>query len=221
MNSTSPVTAEAGKRPAHVAWQKKVVPVDQERQPENAVLQVMHNASLSVLYFNYFFMTKNITLFTIITVGIIGLAGCSNVIEKAQNPTPEKQKTVSEVQTTNIEQEPIKKAIAESDQTPVFTSFTQERYSELLGKKPFVLFFHASWCSTCTQLTKEINNDLANFPNGTMILKADFDTETKLKQDYGIVMQATLVVINKTGKAVQTLAAPSAEELKKAIAQTL
>ena len=51
MNSASPVTAEAGKRPAHVAWQKKVVPVDQERQPENAVLQVMHNSQLICFIF--------------------------------------------------------------------------------------------------------------------------------------------------------------------------
>ncbi|MEK7544537.1 MAG: thioredoxin family protein [Patescibacteria group bacterium] len=152
-------------------------------------------------------MTKNIALFAIVSVGIIGLAGCSSTIEK--------------VQSSNVQQEPVKEVVVENGQAPVFTSFTQERYSEFLGKKPFAIFFHANWCSTCTQLTAAINRDLANFPKGTVILEADFDTETKLKQNYGIVMQATIVVIDETGKVVQKLAAPSAEQLKKAIAQTL
>lgn len=161
-------------------------------------------------------MVKKTILFAIV---VIGLAGCSNAIEQLQNPISEKPKIISE--TTNNIQKTVKKPPSENNQKHLFTSFTPERYSELLGKKPFALFFHANWCSTCTQLTKEINKDLTNFPTGTVILEADFDTETKLKQDYGIVMQATIVVIDKAGKATQTLAAPSIKELKTAIAQTL
>lgn len=166
-------------------------------------------------------MTKNITLFALIAVGTISLVGCSNIIEKVQNRAPENQKTVNEVQNMDIKQNSVKEVMAENVETPVFTDFTQERYSQLLGEKPFIIFFHASWCPTCVQLTKEIKNDLANFPKGTIILKADFDTETKLKQDYSIVTQATLVVIDKSGKVMQTLAAPSVEEVKKAMLQTL
>ncbi|MBI5414141.1 thioredoxin family protein [Candidatus Peregrinibacteria bacterium] len=166
-------------------------------------------------------MIKKILLFTLLT---IALTGCSNTIEKKQDAISEKQKTVNQAQISKTAQEPtkeVKKIVAENDQTPIFANFTQERYSELLGKKPLAIFFHASWCSTCAQLTKEINKDLANFPKGTTILKADYDTETNLKKDYGIVMQATIVVIDKNGKVTQTLAAPSMAELQKAISQTV
>ncbi len=86
-------------------------------------------------------MTKITTPFTIIAVGIVGLAGCSNIIEKEQNPISEKQKTISEDQNSNAEQKPAKEIITETEQVALYTDFTQERYSELLGKKPFAIFF--------------------------------------------------------------------------------
>lgn len=157
-------------------------------------------------------MTKKTVLLASVAVSLLVLAGCSNVVGKTQSGAS----TSSPTQNRNTTPRVVKEESAQ-----IFTEYTEERYLELLGKKPFVLFFHASWCSTCVQLTKDIEENLANFPKGTVILEADFDTETKLKQDYGVLMQATLVVIDKTGKVAQTLAAPSVEDLKTAIAQTL
>lgn len=159
-------------------------------------------------------MIKNIILIGIVAVG---LAGCSQAIVEKQDSISEKSKISNEVTNTNNAPE----TIAESGQTPIFTSFTQERYSELLGKKPFVIFFHANWCSICTELTKDINKDLANFPEGTIILQANYDTESRLKQNYDVAIQSTIVVIDKTGKVVQSLLGPSIDDLKTAITQSL
>lgn len=68
-----------------------------------------------------------------------------------------------------------------------------------------VLFFHAGWCPSCRGLENDINNNLANIPAGTHILKVDYDTETELKKKYGIVRQHTLVQVDQNGAALQTL----------------
>lgn len=156
-------------------------------------------------------MTKKTILLASVAISLLLLAGCSNAVGKTQSGS----RTSSPTQNRNAAPQVVKE---EGNQ--IFTDYTDELYSELLGKKPFVLFFHASWCSTCVQLTKDIKENLANFPKGTVILDADFDTETKLKQDYGVLMQATLIVIDRTGKEAERLAAPSVEELMAAVAKT-
>lgn len=167
-------------------------------------------------------MTKNITLFAIIAVEIIGLAGCSNLIEKnqVQDTATEKQAVTAEVQ-TKTKEETAKEVTIENGQIALYTKFTQERYSELLGKKPFAIFFYASWCPDCVNMEKQIKKNIENLPKETVILKANYDTERKLKQDYGITIQSTVVVIDKNGNAMSTLLGPSFEDLKAAILQSL
>ena len=99
--------------------------------------------------------------------------------------------------------------------------YTDSLYQSLIGKRAFAIFFHADWCPVCVQLEKEIMTDLSSFSEGTVILKANFDQENELKKQYDILSQSTFVIIDKNGKANQTLSAPSIENLKKAISQTL
>jgi len=174
------------------------------------------------IYQRYLFMTKNITLFAIIAVGIVGLAGCSNLIEKnpVQDTTTEKPAVTAEVE-TKAKEETAKEVNTENGQIALYTDFTQERYSELLGKKPFAIFFYAGWCPDCVFLAEQIKKNIEKLPTETVILKANFDTESKLKQDYGITVQSTIVVIDENGKAMPTLFGPSFDELKTAISQTL
>ena len=167
-------------------------------------------------------MTKNITLFAIIAVGIVGLAGCSNLIEKnpVQDTATEKPAVTAEVE-TKAKEETTKEVPIENGQIALYTDFTQERYSELLGKKPFAIFFHASWCPDCVNLEKQIKANIKKLPTETVILKANFDTESKLKQDYGITVQSTVVMIDENGSAMPTLFGPSFDDLKTAISQLL
>lgn len=107
------------------------------------------------------------------------------------------------------------------DEAPQYIDYTAKGYDELLGKKPFALFFHAAWCPTCISMEKDINSELDTFPKGTKILKANFDTETELKKKYNINIQSVIVVIDEQGKAIETLAAPSNNELIEAIKASL
>jgi thiol-disulfide isomerase/thioredoxin len=96
---------------------------------------------------------------------------------------------------------------------PEYLNYTEAQYTELLGNEPFLLYFHATWCSTCNRVKGEIEADLANFPKGSKILQADFDSELELKEKYGIQVQTTFAVINKNGEHVDTLAVPTTEEI--------
>lgn len=95
----------------------------------------------------------------------------------------------------------------------LYVDYTQEAYDSMLGQKPFALFFHASWCPTCQFMEQDILSNSKDFPEGSIILKADYDTETALKEKYNIYSQSLVVMINADGTASETLVAPSASSL--------
>ena len=66
-----------------------------------------------------------------------------------------------------------------------------------------VLFFHAPWCPTCRALDTELNASLNNIPENLTILKTDYDSETQLKQKYGITYQHTLVQVDANGNLIK------------------
>lgn len=63
------------------------------------------------------------------------------------------------------------------------------------GKR--VLFFHAPWCSQCKELDESIKN--GKIPEGVTIFKTDFDSNQKLRQQYGVTLQTTLVLLDDEG----------------------
>jgi thioredoxin 1 len=65
-----------------------------------------------------------------------------------------------------------------------------------------VLFFHANWCPMCQADDKDIRANLDKIPSGVTILITDYDTETQLKQKYGVTYQNTYVQIDKNGNPV-------------------
>jgi len=66
-----------------------------------------------------------------------------------------------------------------------------------------VLFFHAGWCPSCRGLSSDIESKETSIPNGVSILKLDYDTETALKQKYGVTTQHTLVQVDKDGNLIK------------------
>jgi len=79
-----------------------------------------------------------------------------------------------------------------------------------------VLFFHASWCSICVGIENEINTDPSRIPSGTTMIKTDYDSETALRQKYGVNNQYTFVQIDNDGNQI---AKWSATSLDKALAE--
>ena len=72
-----------------------------------------------------------------------------------------------------------------------------------------VYFFHASWCSVCQAIDKEINADLSKIPNGVTIIKTDFDNSTDLRKKFGVTTQYTFVQVDTAGNEVSQWVATS------------
>ena len=84
---------------------------------------------------------------------------------------------------------------------------TYTEYNEALLAKAeegkVVLFFKASWCSTCRALDKNINANLDNLPEDVTILEVDYDSETELRRKYGVTLQHTLVQVDANGEMIK------------------
>lgn len=145
---------------------------------------------------------KNFTrvlLILIIPIALFALAGCQNTSATQSRPS--------------AKQAPVRQ--------DAYVDFTQERYEELLGNRPFALFFHAPWCPTCWAVEADILENIAELPEGAVIFKVDYDTATELKKTYNIVSQSVIVMVDSNGEPVKTLVAPSFATLKNNFANLL
>jgi thioredoxin-like negative regulator of GroEL len=66
-----------------------------------------------------------------------------------------------------------------------------------------VLFFHAAWCPSCRGLNSNIESNINSIPADVTILKTDYDTQTELRQKYGVTTQHTLVQVDKDGNLIK------------------
>ena len=105
---------------------------------------------------------------------------------------------------------PSEEAVAEAEPSPETTAeapvseqaedgkylaYSQDSFEKAEGDR--VIFFHAPWCPQCRELDGDFT--AAGAPDGYTVFKADFDSETSLKQKYGVTQQTTLVKVDKNG----------------------
>lgn len=82
-----------------------------------------------------------------------------------------------------------------------------------------ILFFHAPWCPQCKALDASIK--AGPIPDGTTIIKVDYDSSQALKQKYGVTTQTTLVLIDDDGNLVKKYVAYSTPSLDALISNLL
>ncbi|MCI0619547.1 thioredoxin family protein [Candidatus Wolfebacteria bacterium] len=82
-----------------------------------------------------------------------------------------------------------------------YEPYTSEKLA-LANEGAVVLFFRASWCPTCRALDSDIRANLGEIPEGVTILDVNYDTETALKQKYGVTYQHTLVQVGADGTMI-------------------
>ena len=68
-----------------------------------------------------------------------------------------------------------------------------------------LLFFHAPWCPQCRALETDIKKE--GVPEGVTIIKVDYDSNQKLRQEYGITIQTTVVRVDEDGKLIEKFVA--------------
>ena len=83
-----------------------------------------------------------------------------------------------------------------------YGDYSPEAVSSASDGERVVLFFHAQWCATCKLLSDDISANVDQIPQDVRILVVDFDSQTALKQKYGVTQQHTLVQVTRDGDLV-------------------
>jgi thioredoxin 1 len=84
-----------------------------------------------------------------------------------------------------------------------FTPFSSQALAaaQESGQKP-VIFFSASWCSSCQAAARDFSANSDKIPSDVTILKANYDTDIELKKKYRVVVQDTFVQVDADGNEV-------------------
>lgn len=85
----------------------------------------------------------------------------------------------------------------------VYDTYAPEKIAEASNNGDVLLFFHASWCTSCRALEKDILENVGNIPDGVTILKTDYDSNSELKKKYGVRVQHTFVQVDKDGNKIK------------------
>lgn len=84
-----------------------------------------------------------------------------------------------------------------------YVDYSAEALAAATGER--VLFFHAPWCPQCRALEADI---LAQgVPDGVTILKVDYDSNQALRQEYGVTIQTTVVLLDDQGAGAASFVA--------------
>ena len=138
------------------------------------------------------------------TAGFFVLGGDDDTTQTATTPqstTTETTPTTAD-STAPAQQAPTQDAGAtEPANGGQYVDFSEQALADASGSSR-VVFFHAQWCSTCKFFENDIKS--AGVPADITILEADYDTETALKDKYGVSVQSTFVLLNDAGEVVRT-----------------
>ncbi|MEO8582072.1 MAG: thioredoxin family protein [Patescibacteria group bacterium] len=84
---------------------------------------------------------------------------------------------------------------------PQYSTFSQSKLAESLAQgQTVVLYFYAPWCSTCTSFDQELKAQNHQLPDNVTILQVDYDSSSALKNQYNVLYQHTLVLLDKDGQ---------------------
>lgn len=165
-------------------------------------------------------MTKKSMIIVAVIVGILLIGGGAFAYNNSQNNKDETETIAVKEEASTNTTSPVKdETTAQPSTTTAPGSYiTLAEYNANPTKyadSKKVYYFHASWCSICQAIDKEISADPSKLPSGVTMIKTDFDSSTQLRQKYGVTNQYTFVQVDNNGNET---AQWSATNLNKAIA---
>lgn len=84
-----------------------------------------------------------------------------------------------------------------------YEAYSPEKIATKSAMGDVVLFFRASWCPVCRALNTDIITHLKDIPANLTILVVDYDNSSDLKNKYGVVLQSTMVQVDKNGELIK------------------
>ncbi len=91
----------------------------------------------------------------------------------------------------------------QNDTPGVYREYSDEAIASTTGTK--LLFFHAPWCPQCRSIEDSIEKD--GVPSGVTVFKVDYDSNQKLRQQYGVTIQTSFVKVDDSGNKVDSYVA--------------
>jgi thioredoxin 1 len=132
--------------------------------------------------------------------GALVLSGCGSQTSEgdAAGPSP----TTTSTSMSESTPEPASTATPTADAAAMAPGayLTLAEYQSEMAQREgtaVVYFFHAPWCPTCRATEESVTTD--GVPAGLTIVKVDFDSETDLRQQYGVTQQHTFVQVDPDG----------------------
>lgn len=141
-------------------------------------------------------MTRTRTALTGLTLaGALLLSACGTGTDTATEPA-----ATSEAMTEMTETPEMTDSTEAVEAMAPGAYLTLAEYQDQMADRAgttVVYFFHATWCPTCRATDESVTTD--GLPDGLTLVKIDFDTETELRQEYGITQQHTFVQVDQDG----------------------
>jgi len=131
-------------------------------------------------------------------IGVIGfliIASAVYLLANAYWVEAPKQQGQAQIQPTDQPPQSTQATLAGT-----YQDYSEQAFSESTAKNK-LLFFYAAWCPQCHALEKSIEQN--GVPSDVAIFKVNYDTESQLKQKYGVTMQTTFVEIDNDGNLIK------------------
>ncbi len=93
-------------------------------------------------------------------------------------------------------------AMVKKESPPRYAAYSKAAF-DAAGSKKRVYFFHAKWCPSCKVADAAFSANPDKIPEGAVVFKTDYDTETELKNKFGITYQHTFVFVDASGNEIK------------------
>lgn len=120
-------------------------------------------------------------------------------VAEAKEEMEEKvQEAKKEMEEDGVDDQPVKLAS--------YDTYSPEAFDAAVAwGNRVVLNFRASRCPNCKRVAEETIERVAELPSDVVILEADYDTYTDLKEKYGVVKQTTFSYFDAKGTHLKTV----------------
>ena len=98
-----------------------------------------------------------------------------------------------------------------------YYNYSEENLSMASENGKAVLFFSTNWCSTCTELDRELRMESEKLDDDITVLKLDFDNSPELKNKYAVVVQHTLIQVDTLGNEITRWVGGDIETINKSV----
>lgn len=134
--------------------------------------------------------------------------------------TPQEQEQVSEIMqgsSSTSAMESSAQAVSQASEgqqissvSPVSAARYQDFHDGVIGNgETSLLFFHAPWCPFCVKTNTQLSALYSENSFSVSTYKVDYDSSIDLRQQYGVIVQDTVVLIDGEGKMIRSILHPT------------